>query len=55
MKKKKSKLANYLELFLVCFLMGFLILYFKWPNYLFYILGFGILLNIIIIEVKKKA
>lgn len=54
MKKRKSKNKSYVELFIACVVISILILIFKLPNTLFFVLGAGFVINMIAIEIKNK-
>lgn len=54
MFKKKSKKLNYIEIIFVCLLLSALILFFELPKFLFVVIGFGIVINVIYVEIMKK-
>ncbi len=54
LKKGRNKLYSYIELVGICILISFLIILFNLPNILFIVLGVGILVNIIYIEIKNR-
>lgn len=54
LKKDKSKLANYIELILVSVLIAVLIWIFDWPKYIYILLLFSILINVLAIEIIKR-
>lgn len=53
-KKDQSKLANYIELILVSVLVAVLIWIFDWPKYIYILLLFSILINILAVEMIKR-
>ena len=53
-KKDQSKLANYIELILVSVLVTVLIWVFDWPKYIYILLLFSILINVLAVEIIKR-
>lgn len=53
-KKDQSKLANYIELILVSVLVAVLIWIFDWPKYIYILLLFSILINVLAVEMIKR-
>lgn len=54
MKKRKNKKKSYVELIVACVIISILILFFKLPNTLFFVLVAGFVINMIAIEIKNK-
>jgi len=54
LKKEQSRLRNYVEIALICLLLGVLTFIFDWPKHIYIVLGFGFLINLVAVEILKK-
>jgi len=54
LKKKQSRLRNYVVIVLICLLLGVLTFIFDWPKHIYIVQGFGFLINLVAVEFLRK-